>query len=99
VLEQVKPEEAFTVHKSDVSHFHIFSSLVYCHVPEEKRKKLEPAIEKGILVGYNETSKVYKVYIPTHRKTIIRRDVKFEEDRALKMSLEHEQVIVQEEEE
>jgi len=73
-----------------VSFFCIFGSLVYCHVLEEKRKKLELTLEKGIFMGYNETSKAYRVYIPTHRKIVIRRDVKFEEDKALRKSLEHE---------
>lgn len=40
---------------------------------------------------YIETSKPYKVYVPTLKKTVIRRDVKFEEERALWKSLEHEQ--------
>ena len=73
-----------------MSFFCIFGSLVYCHVLEEKRKKLELTLEKGIFMGYNETSKAYRVYIPTHRKIVIRRDVKFEEDKALRKSLEHE---------
>jgi hypothetical protein len=37
--------------------------------------------ENGILVGYNETSKAYRMYIPSTRKTVERRDVKFEEER------------------
>lgn len=49
-------------------------------------------------MGYNETSKAYMFYIPALRKTFIRRDVKFEEGRALSKSLEREQATVQEEE-
>lgn len=67
-------------------------------VPTEKRKKFEPTVEKGIFVGYNETSKAYMFYIPALRKTFIRRDVKFEEGRALSKSLEREQATMQEEE-
>jgi hypothetical protein len=77
-------EEVFTGKKSEVGQFRIFGYLVYCHVPSEKRTKLEATAEKGIFVGYNEISKAYRVYIPALRKTIIRRDVKFEENRALK---------------
>jgi hypothetical protein len=62
----------------------IFGCLVYCHVPSEKRTKLEATAEKGIFVGYSETSKAYRVYILALRKTVVRRDVKFEEDRALR---------------
>lgn len=47
------------------------------------RTKLEPTTEKGMLVGYSETSKAYRVYIHTLKKTIVHRDVKFKEERAL----------------
>ena len=36
-------------------------ALVYSHVPKDKREKLEPTTEKGILVGYSETSKTYMI--------------------------------------
>jgi hypothetical protein len=56
--------------------------LRYSHVPSDKRTKIEPTTKKGIFVGYNETSKDFCIYIPSLRKTIVRRDVRFEEDRA-----------------
>jgi hypothetical protein len=77
-------EEVFTGKKPEVGHFRIFGCLVYYHVPSEKRTKLEATAEKGIFVGFSETSKAYRVYILALRKTVIRRDVKFEEDRALR---------------
>jgi hypothetical protein len=81
VLGRMTHEEAFMRKRPEVSHIHIFGCLVYCHVPTERRTKLEPTTEKGILVGYNETSKTYKVYIPALRSTVVRRDVIFEEDK------------------
>jgi hypothetical protein len=83
VLGNVTPEEAFTGRKPDISHLRIFGCVAYCHIPAEKRTKLDPTAEKGILVGYSETSKAYRIYIPSTRKTVLRRDVKFEEERAL----------------
>jgi hypothetical protein len=74
------PEEAFSRKKPDVSIFRIFGCLTYSHVPSEKRKKLEPTIEKEIFVGYSETSKAFCIYIPSLRKTVLKRDVRFEED-------------------
>ena len=47
--------------------------------PEEKRTKLEPIVEKGKFVGYNEVSKAYKIYIPSLRKVVASSDVRFEE--------------------
>jgi hypothetical protein len=53
------PEEVFSRKKPEVGHFWIFGCLVYCHVPSKKRTKLEATAEKGISVGYSETSKAY----------------------------------------
>jgi hypothetical protein len=63
-------------------------SLTFFHVPFEKRKKLDPITEKGILVGYLEVSKAYRIYIPALRRVVVRRDVRFKEDKAFKRSLE-----------
>jgi hypothetical protein len=86
VLGRMTPEEAFTGKRPEIGHIRIFGCLVYCHVPTERRTKLEPTAEKGILVGYSETSKAYRVYIPALRRTVVRRDVRFEEDRAFRKS-------------
>jgi hypothetical protein len=47
---------------------------------DEKQTKFEPSSIKGIFVGYNETSKGYWIYIPAQWKTVVSRDVKFDED-------------------
>jgi hypothetical protein len=73
------PEEVFTGRRPKIGQFWIFRFLVYCHVPSEKRTKLEATTEKGIFIGYRENSKAYRVYIPSLRKTVVRRDVRFEE--------------------
>eukprot|EP00253_Pinus_taeda_P006243 PITA_06243 len=56
-LGKITPESAFTGKKHEMSHFRIFGSLAYCHIPEEKRKKLDQIAEKGYLVGYSENAK------------------------------------------
>ena len=56
-----------------------------------KRTKLEPTAEKGIFVGYDETAKAFCIYLPSQRKVVVRRDVKFEEEWAFKKSRESEQ--------
>ena len=74
------PKDCFSGKKPEVSHFQIFGSLTYSHVLSEKRTKLEPTAEKGIFVGYDETSKAFRIYLPSQRKVVVRRDVKFEEE-------------------
>ena len=49
---------------------------------------MDPSGEKGLLVGYNEISKAYRVYILTRRRIIMSRDVLFDEGRALRRSLD-----------
>ena len=82
------PEEAFSGKRPQLTHLRIFGCVTYSQVPKEKRTKLDPTAEKGIFVGYSETSKAYRIYIPTLRSVVVRRDVRFEEDRAFRRSQE-----------
>ena len=79
-------EESFTGKKPEVSHFRIFGYLTYSHVPSEKRTKFEPTAERGIFVGYDETSKAFHIYLPPQRKVAVRREVRFEEEQAFSRS-------------
>ena len=85
---KITPESVFTGNQPEVSHFRIFGSTTYCHVPNEKRKKLEMTVEKGYLVGYSENAKAYRIYIPESTKVVVRRDVKFMEEKAFRRSRE-----------
>ena len=51
----------------------------YVHVPDEKRKKLDPKSEKCIPVGYSLEQKGYKCYNPSTQKVRVSRDVVFDE--------------------
>ena len=82
VLSNKTPKEAFSGEKPKVSHLRIFGCLMYIHIPKEKRTKLDPLGKKGIFVGYNETSKAYRIYFPRFKKINISRDVTFDEDSA-----------------
>eukprot|EP00253_Pinus_taeda_P020612 PITA_20612 len=94
-LGHMTPEEAFSGKKPDIGHLRIFGCITYSYIPKEKRTKLEPTIEKGIFVGYSETSKAFWIYIPAQRKVVVRRDVNFEEDRAFRRSWELESISQQ----
>jgi hypothetical protein len=81
-------EEAFTGRRPDVEHIRIFGCLNYSHVPSERRTKLDPTTQQGILVGYSEVSKAYRIYIPSLRRVVVSRDVRFDEGRDFHRSLE-----------
>ena len=82
------PEEVFMGTSPYLIHLRIFGSVYYCHIHADTRKKLDSSGEKGLLVGYIETLKAYRVYIPARKRIIVSRDVQFDEDRALWRSMD-----------
>lgn len=81
--------------KPNLSHLRIFGCPIYIHIPKEKRTKLEPSGKKGILIGYSETTKGYRVFIPGQKTIEISRDVKFEEDIAFNISRNSDESITE----
>ena len=71
-----------------MSRFHIFGCPTFLHVPSENRTKLEPTAERGIFVGYDETSKAFHVYFPTLRKVLVSGEVRSEEEQDYRKSRE-----------
>jgi hypothetical protein len=84
------PEEAFTGKKPNVLHLNFFGSSGFVHVNKDARKKMEPTAEVGIFLGYTETPHNYRVYFPNSKMTVMRRDIKFDEGKAMWLSLERE---------
>jgi len=85
ILENMKLEEAFTGKKPCGDHLHIFGCPACIHVPKDRRKKLDSTSIKGILIGYNLSSKSYRIYIKEGRKFEVSRDVIFDENHAYKI--------------
>ena len=83
ILGMKTPEEAFSGTRLNVGHFKIFGSSVYFHVTKDAWKNLELTTELGILAGYTDTPHNYQVYLPTSRRTVVRRDLKFDEQKAM----------------
>ena len=79
-FEEKTPEEVFTGKKPSVDHLRIFGSPVYIHVPKEKRTKLEPSGKKDTFVGYSETSKAYRIYVPGKKHIEVSRDMTLHEE-------------------
>ena len=79
ILGMKTPEEAFSGKRPDVGHFRIFGSSMYFHVTKDAWKNLDLTTELGIFVGYTNTPHNYQVYFPTSRRTVVHKDVKFDE--------------------
>lgn len=86
-LEGKTPEEAWTGLKSSVSHFRIFGSICFKHVPDQLRKKLDDKGEHMKLIGYHPTGG-YKLYDPRNKQVIVSRDVVIDETRGCDWKLE-----------
>ncbi|KAK2365584.1 putative mitochondrial protein [Trifolium repens] len=79
-LKNKTPYEAWTGLKPSVSHFRIFGSLCFRHVPDQVRRKLDDRSQQMILLGYHPTG-AYKLYAPKENKVVISRDIKFDESK------------------
>jgi len=59
-------------------------------VTKDARKNLDPIAELGILLGYMDTPHEYRVYLPSTQRTVVCRDLKFNNQKAMCISLERE---------
>ena len=74
------PFEAWSGRKPSVNHLKIFGCVCYAQIPKEKRQKLDETSEKCIFIGYSSMSKGYKLYNLKKNKTLVSRDVIFDEN-------------------
>jgi transposase InsO family protein len=79
-VEDMTPHETWYGRKPSVSHFKVFGSVAYAHIPDQKRVKLDDKSVKLIFVGYDSKSKAYKLYDPISKKIHISRDVQVDEE-------------------
>src|SRR6266496_1098913 len=71
----ITPYEAWTGNVPSIAHIRKFGCLVYRHIPKQTCKKLEHKAKKGILVGYESESGMYRVYHPQNDTIVVSRDL------------------------
>jgi len=71
------PYEKWTGSVPDISHLQPFGTEVYTLDRDPTKGKLDPRSRKGVLVGYSDESKGYRVWLTEEKKIDITRDVKF----------------------
>ena len=74
------PHEMFWGVKPDLRHLEEIGTKVFALVPAQLRKKLDQKSNEGELVGYDEHTKGYRVWLPNTRKVIVAHTVKFFKD-------------------
>ena len=78
-IEFKTPQEMWTGSKPEYEHLRVFGSTAYAHIRQDK---LQPRALKCIFLGYPDDVKGYRLWCiePGHKKCIISRDVKFNEN-------------------
>ncbi|KAL0891790.1 hypothetical protein ABMA27_015057 [Loxostege sticticalis] len=92
------PFEVWTNKHFDINDLKIFGTPVFVHIPKEKRRKWDAKGEKGIMVGYGEDVKGYRVFFGEKNSVEIKRDIVFLEQPKTKTEqlilLEHDTDIL-----
>lgn len=87
------PEERWGQKKVSVDHLRVFGSRCVVLVPKHKRRKLDQAGEEGVLVGYSQTKKAYRILMKDN--TVKEdRDVKVFEDDSVNSQIKSDQSIL-----
>ena len=74
----VSPHETLFGHPPDLSSLHVFGCLAYQHITQP-RHKFDPTSERLVFMGYEGSTKGYKLWNPRTHKFIVSTDVTFEE--------------------
>ena len=71
--------------KPSIGHLRVFGCPAHVLVPAETRRKIDPKSVRCLFIGYAEDpgTQVYKLYHKETRKTIVSRDVVFDESRVV----------------
>lgn len=77
ILGKKTPHEMWTGKRPNVNHLQKFGVGAYVLDKTPNKDKLAPRGVEGIFVGYSETSKAYRIWIPAERKVRVTRDIKF----------------------
>ena len=81
VVKDKTPKEMWSGVKPKVDYFRVFGCLAHVHVPDQKKTKLDDKSLQCVLLGVSHESKAYRLFDPATRRTIMSRDVSFEEDK------------------
>jgi len=66
-IHESTPEMRLTGFRPEVRHLKVFGCIAYVHVPNERRRKLDPKTEKCVFIGYALDRKAYKCFNPVNK--------------------------------
>ena len=74
------PFEAFGGRKPNVENLRAWGCKCAVHIPDAQRRKMDPKSVEGVMMGYAEAQKAWRIWIPSKQKHVVSRDVIFYED-------------------
>jgi len=77
VLNKKTPFEGWFGYRPDLQNLKKICCLYFSFVPQVKKDKLDKKVEPGVFIGYNNTSKAYRIFQPQNGKILVSRDFKF----------------------
>ncbi|KFD60147.1 LOW QUALITY PROTEIN: hypothetical protein M514_27675 [Trichuris suis] len=73
------PFEHFLGRKPELGHIRVFGSKVFCLVPKQRRRKWDDKAVEGVLIGYDDATKGYRILDPKTNRTWVSCSVKIVE--------------------
>jgi hypothetical protein len=76
----VTPIEKWSGIKTSIRHLRTIKCIVWAHIPNDRRKKLDVKSHSCIIMGYSKESKAYMLFDLVKQEIIYIRDVVFDEE-------------------
>jgi hypothetical protein len=74
------PFELYSGNKPSVAHLKVFGCLAYVGTPKQHQGKLDARVKLGIMVGYAQLTKVYRIWLEKEQKIVETVNVNFDEN-------------------
>lgn len=74
------PFELYCGNKPSVKHLKVFGCVAYVGVPKQTRRKLDMRAKMGIMIGYAQKTRGYRIWLKDDRKVIETSNVTFDEN-------------------
>lgn len=75
-IEGMTPFEKWVGRKPCVNHLYIFGVKTFILLKDTNRHKFTSKAIPGMFAGYSETSKAFRIYVPSKRNVVISKDVR-----------------------
>lgn len=75
-IENKTPFELWVGRKPCINHLYVFGCKTFVLIKDSNSHKFAPKAIPGMFIGYSETSKAFKILLPSKNKVIISKDIR-----------------------